>query len=105
MQLILKRGLLDFAKVVWALAAFPTPTANVPSAERLAVTIVRAATAHFSLRHGAVAGNAAEPSGSDVFGVFYSTFMFLVLGNLDGSRISGYGSVFGAQLCVKIRVD
>ncbi|GKB09794.1 hypothetical protein Tco_0843717 [Tanacetum coccineum] len=28
-----------------------------------------------------------------------------LLGNLDGSRVSGYGSVCGAQLCVKIRVD
>ncbi|GJT37986.1 hypothetical protein Tco_0937851, partial [Tanacetum coccineum] len=76
--------------VVWALAAFPTPTANVPSAERLAVTIVRAATAHFSLRHGAVAGNAAEPSGSDVFGVFYSTFMFLVLCYLQ-CKVGSFG--------------
>nr|GEV19170.1 hypothetical protein CTI12_AA039500 [Tanacetum cinerariifolium] len=81
--------------VVWALAAFPTPTANaptanVPSAERLAVTIVRAATAHFSPRRGAVAGNAAEPSGSDVFGVFFSSFMFLVLYYLQ-CKVGSFG--------------
>lgn len=64
---------------MWALAAFPTPTANAPSAERLALTTVRAVAAHFIPRRAAVAGNAAEPSGSDVFAVFFSSFMVLVL--------------------------
>ncbi|PWA96360.1 hypothetical protein CTI12_AA039500 [Artemisia annua] len=77
--------------VVWALAAFPTPTANAPSAERLALTTVRAVTAHFIPRRGAVAGNAAEPSGSDVFGVFFSSYMVLVLYYLQ-CKVGSFGS-------------
>ncbi|GJZ09191.1 coronatine-insensitive protein 1-like protein, partial [Tanacetum coccineum] len=67
--------------VVWALAVFPTPTAYAPCAERLALTtVVRGAvTAHFAPRRGAVARNAAEPTGSDVFRVFFSSLMCLVL--------------------------
>ena len=65
---------------MWALAAFPAPTANAPFAERLAHAIVRVVTAHFAPRRGAVARDAAaEPTDSDVFGVFYSSFMCLVL--------------------------
>ncbi|GJY42115.1 hypothetical protein Tco_0429385, partial [Tanacetum coccineum] len=53
--------MLDFS-VVWALAAFPTPTAYAPCAERLALTtVVRGAvTAHFAPRRGAVARNACQ---------------------------------------------
>lgn len=65
--------------IVWALVAFPAPTANAPCAERLAVAIIRTVTAHFAPSRGAVARNAAEPTGSDVFGVFFSSFMGLVL--------------------------
>ena len=64
---------------MWPRAAFSAPTANAPFAERLAHAIVRVVTAHFAPRRGAVARDAAEPTDSDVFGVFYSSFMCLVL--------------------------
>ncbi|GJT40042.1 hypothetical protein Tco_0939907 [Tanacetum coccineum] len=70
--------------VVWALAAFPTPTAYAPCAERLALTtVVRGAvTAHFAPRRGAVARNAAEPTDKVgslcTFGLAHAIYLILL---------------------------
>nr|GEU44082.1 hypothetical protein [Tanacetum cinerariifolium] len=53
-----------FPTVFWVLITFQTPTVNAP--ERLASTIVRAVTTHLAY-------------GSDVYVVYFTNFLFLVL--------------------------